>query len=221
MPQAVRFQSGETDAVDRLSAETSLSWRKEAARGAVLMLDLGQASMWLFLVFNPERRRSEQRPGAGGPPSSLVPGRGFSASGVTCDRPPGMARLVFQGRAAPLAVTVPPGDKLWVNRDLKPTRRSILEARSLLAKAGYSWGDDGLLRDPKGARRRVRTITNCPEHRPCQGGDPHQADLRELGIRVGLTTLESRATFDRILNTHDYDTAVVSFAGTDTDPNPA
>jgi peptide/nickel transport system substrate-binding protein len=218
--QAVRFQSGETDMISSLGPENFALLDKEATRRGYRMIDLGPGLEWPFLVFNQNddvktkgldevaRRQAWFR--------DVVFRRAVS---LAIDRS-GIARLVFQGRAAPLASHVPPGNKLWVNRDLRPTRRSVPDARSLLANARYSWGDDGLLRDPKGVVVEFSIITNAPNTTRVKMATLIQADLRELGMRVSVTTLESRATFDRILNTHDYDAAIMSFAGTDSDPNP-
>jgi peptide/nickel transport system substrate-binding protein len=46
-----------------------------------------------------------------------------------------------------------------------------------------------------------------------------QSDLEELGMRVTITALESRATIDRVLNTKDYDAAIFGLVSGDADPN--
>ena len=46
-----------------------------------------------------------------------------------------------------------------------------------------------------------------------------QEDLKEIGIRVQVVPLEFRAMLDRVLQTHDYETAVMGLGRGDTDPN--
>ena len=46
-----------------------------------------------------------------------------------------------------------------------------------------------------------------------------QDDLKQLGMRVRVVALESRAVLDRIFRTFDYEAAVTALAGGDADPN--
>jgi peptide/nickel transport system substrate-binding protein len=46
-----------------------------------------------------------------------------------------------------------------------------------------------------------------------------QNDLAELGIRVTVVPLDSRAVTDRVLNTRDYDASVFGLVSGDADPN--
>ena len=218
--QAVRFQSGETDMISSLGPENFALLDKEATRRGHRMIDLGPGLEWPFLLFN--QNDDVRAKGLDHVLGRQAWFRDLSfrrAVSLAIDRA-AMTRLVFLGRAAPMASHVPPGNKPWIHSALRPTPRSIPEARALLEKAGYSWGEDGLLRDPKGVVVEFSIITNASNSARVKMATLIQADLRELGMRVSVTTLESRATFDRTLNTHDYDTAVMSFAGTDTDPNP-
>ena len=61
-----------------------------------------------------------------------------------------IVRLVYRGRAAPIASHVTPGNRFWLNRKLSITQRSIDQARGLLKNNGYSWTGDGILLDPEG-----------------------------------------------------------------------
>jgi peptide/nickel transport system substrate-binding protein len=46
-----------------------------------------------------------------------------------------------------------------------------------------------------------------------------QQDLRELGIRLQVISLEFHSMLDRVLQTHDYEAAVMGLGGGDVDPN--
>jgi peptide/nickel transport system substrate-binding protein len=46
-----------------------------------------------------------------------------------------------------------------------------------------------------------------------------QQDLKDLGIRVQVVPLEFRAMLDRVLQTHNYDAAIMGLGGGDVDPN--
>jgi peptide/nickel transport system substrate-binding protein len=45
-----------------------------------------------------------------------------------------------------------------------------------------------------------------------------QDDLKQLGMRVSVVTLELRALLDRVLTTHEYDACVLSLGNGDGDP---
>jgi peptide/nickel transport system substrate-binding protein len=45
-----------------------------------------------------------------------------------------------------------------------------------------------------------------------------QADLKQLGITVQVVPMEFRAQLDRILQTHDYDAAIMALGSGDADP---
>jgi peptide/nickel transport system substrate-binding protein len=47
-----------------------------------------------------------------------------------------------------------------------------------------------------------------------------QDDLKGLGMRVQVVPLEFRALLDRVLQTHDYEAALLALGGGDVDPNP-
>jgi peptide/nickel transport system substrate-binding protein len=219
--EVVRFKAGEIDLISRPSPDNFALLEKEASRRGYRLLDVGPGLEYAFLLFN-------QNDDVGARGLATVARRQAwfrdlafrRAVSLAIDRP-GIARLVFQGRATPLASHVPAGDRLWVNRDLAPTRRSIPDGRALLGKAGYTWDSGGSLRDRSGDRVEFSILTNAPNAARVKMATLIQEDLRELGLRVALTTLETRATVDRVLNTHDYDSVVLSLIGTDTDPNPA
>ena len=46
-----------------------------------------------------------------------------------------------------------------------------------------------------------------------------QDDLKQIGMRVGVVTLDQSAMLDRIMTSHDYDACVLGLAGGDGDPN--
>jgi peptide/nickel transport system substrate-binding protein len=130
----------------------------------------------------------------------------------------GIVRLTYRRRATPLWGHVPPGNKAWANTALPKPARSIPRARQLLQASGFSWKADGTLVDPEGQPVAFTIVTNSGNAERLQMATIIQEDLKPLGMRVGVVTLELRAMLDRVLNSHDYDACVLSLGGGDGDP---
>jgi peptide/nickel transport system substrate-binding protein len=214
--QAVRFQSGEADVTTRMSAANfDVLARDQASRNYELS-DLGASLDYTFLVFNLNDVKSK------GLAETVRKQAWFRqlafrrAVSLAIDRE-AIVRLVYRGRAAALWGHVPPGNKLWVNQSLPKPPRSIAAARELLQRFGFTW-KDAVLVDGGGAPVEFTIVTNAENAERVQIATIIQDDLKQLGMRVSVVTLELRALTARLLTTHDYDACVLSLGGTDGDP---
>ena len=70
-----------------------------------------------------------------------------------------------------------------------------------------------------GAEVEFSIITSASSSQRTQMATMIQQDLKELGIRVQVVPLEFRAMLDRVLQTHNYEAAVMGLGGGDVDPN--
>jgi len=216
--QAVRFQAGEADVTMRLSAANFDVLLRDQPKRNYELTDLGASVDYTFLVFNlndlsgrglaeTERRQAWFR--------QLAFRRAVS---LAIDRE-GIVRLVYRGHAVPLWGHVPPGNKLWVNTALPKPRRSVPEARQILQGAGFKWQADGALLDAAGRPVEFTIVTNVENAERVQIATIIQDDLKQLGMRVNVVTLELRALTARLLTTRDYEGLVLGLGGSDGDPN--
>jgi peptide/nickel transport system substrate-binding protein len=216
--QAVRFQSGEADVTTRLNAANYEVLLRDQPKRNYELADLGAGVDYTFLVFNlndltgkglteTERRQTWFR--------QLAFRRAVS---LAIDRE-GIVRLVYRGRATPLWGHVPPGNKLWVNQSLPKPRRSVAEAWQLLQGAGFKWQADGGLVDAAGRAVEFTIVTNSENTERVQIATIIQDDLKQLGMRVNVVTLELRALTARLLTTRDYEGLILGLGGSDGDPN--
>ncbi|MDE3198574.1 MAG: hypothetical protein KGN84_19660, partial [Acidobacteriota bacterium] len=131
--QVLRFASGETQILNRVSARAAALVKDGS------LVDAGPGLDYTFLFFNM---------GTGGKPffRSTAFRRAVS---LAVDRD-AMVRLVFSGHAHPLASHVAPGNKLWVDDRIPKPIRSISAATAALREAGFRKGSDGKLLDPEG-----------------------------------------------------------------------
>jgi peptide/nickel transport system substrate-binding protein len=206
--QVMRFQSGESDVISRVSARNYSVLEKDQQRRGYSLQNLGPGLEYNFLFFN-----------LNGLSQSFLHRRNFrQAVSLAIDRE-AIVRLVYLGFAAPLSGPVPAGNKTWIDAKLPRPVRSLSRARDLLAADGFSWFPDGALKDPQGRRVEFSIVTSSGNPERVQMATLIQDDLKPLGMDVHMVPLEFRSLLDRVLRTHDYDACLLSLAEADADPN--
>ncbi|MBW8873940.1 MAG: ABC transporter substrate-binding protein [Acidobacteria bacterium] len=217
--QALRFQAGELDVADRLSAESFDRLSRDAARRGLRLVDAGPGLDLNFLFFN-------QNDLAGRPLPALRRRQEWfrqtafrQAVSAAIDRD-ALVRVVYRGRATPLNSHETPGSH-WLDKALPPPRQAPEEARRLLRGAGFSWDAAGALRDRAGepVGFTLLVVAGNAERGPM--ATLIQEDLRKLGMDVRIAALELQAVLDRLFTSYDYDACVLGLDGGDADPNPS
>ena len=215
--QVLRFQAGEADLLNRIGAESFGALAREQGTRGYVVQDLGPSLEYTFLFFNLNDLAAEQA-------ALARKQRWFrdttfrQAVSAAIDRD-AIVRGVYRGRATPLAGHVTPGNKRWVNTTLAAPVHSPARARDLLAKAGYRAGSDQVLRDAAGEPVEFSILVNASNPILKEAATMIQEDLRQVGIRAHVAPLELRALVDRVLNTREYEAAVLGLGGGDADPN--
>jgi len=219
--QVLRFQSGETDLITRLSSENFSVLSRE--KHGYTMADAGPGLEFNFLFFNLNDLGDKT-------PSDLARRQKWfrdvkfrQAVSAAIDRQ-AIVRLVYQGRAAVLWGPVTPGDHRWVDAAIPNPPRSLDRARALLKEAGFSWsaaadGEPTLL-DPDGKPVEFTILTSSSNADRTKMAELIQDDLKQVGMHVQVVPLEFRSLVDRLLQTKQYDACVMGLASFDTDPNP-
>jgi peptide/nickel transport system substrate-binding protein len=217
--QVLRFEAGETDIIDRISAENYSVLQQERSSHRLQLYDLGPGLEYNFLLFNlnstlpagtGEIRRKQQW---------FNDVRFRQAISSVIDRE-AMNRIVYQGRGVPIWTHVTPGNRLWFDSSAPRPARSLSHARDLLKAAGFSWKkDDGALIDRQGTPVEFSVVAGSSSNERTAMATMIQQDLREVGIRLQVVPLEFHSLLDRVLQTHDYEAAVMGLGGGDVDPN--
>jgi peptide/nickel transport system substrate-binding protein len=215
--EVIRFQAGDTDIVNRLSAEDYAVLEKDQAARFFHLYDAGPSLEYDFLFFNLNSVL---------PPQSDVARKQTwfremkfrQAISLAIDRG-GIARLVYRGRATPLWTPVTPASNFWIDTAIPHPARSIPRARELLQAAGFTWSREGELVDTRGSPVKFSILTSASSNQRTQMATIIQQDLKELGISAQVVPLEFRSVVDRIFQSHDYDAAVLGLGGGDVDPN--
>ncbi|HEV2197465.1 MAG TPA: ABC transporter substrate-binding protein [Candidatus Acidoferrum sp.] len=218
--QVLRFQSGETDLISRLSADNFSVLSRE--QKDYTMVDAGPGLEYNFLFFN------LSEPGVKTPPETLQKLKWFrevkfrQAVSAAIDRE-AIVRLVYQGRGSALWGLVTPGNKRWGDDKLPHSPRSLDKTRTLLKEAGFSWSTgsntESTLLDSSGKPVEFSIITSSSNADRSKMAALIQDDLKQLGMRVQVVPLEFRSLLDRVTQTKEYDACVLGIASFDADPN--
>lgn len=217
--QVIRFQSGDTDVLSRFNAEDFGVLQKTAAARHYHLYDLGPGLEFNFLFFNLNDLSSKNLPEIAAKQAWFRDVRFRQAVSAAVDRD-AIVRLVYNGRATPIWGPVTPGDKMWTDDKIPHPARSLETARQLLKSAGFSWNNAGALIDPHGHAVEFSILSTSSNVQRSKMATLIQDDLSQLGMNVHVVPLEFRAVVDRLLNTYNYEAAVMGLANGDTDPNP-
>ncbi len=222
--EVLRFEAGETDIISRLSPENYAVLEKEKISHGFQLFDLGPGLEYNFLLLNLNSKLPNQKNDHGNDNEIRRKQAWFGdvkfrqAISSAIDRD-GINRIVYHGRGSPIWTHVPPGNRLWVDEKIPHPARSIDRSRELLKSAGFSWRSDGTLIDNHGAEVEFSIITSASSIQRTQMATMIQQDLKDIGIRAQVVPLEFGAMLDRVLQTHNYEAAIMGLGGGDVDPN--
>jgi peptide/nickel transport system substrate-binding protein len=215
----MRFQSGDSDILSRISARNFAVLEKEQARRGYTVKDAGPGLEYNFLFFNLNEVAAASLPRIAAHQAFLRRVRFRQAVSLAIDRD-AIIRLVYLGHAAPLASPEPRADRKWANTALPQPVRSVAKARELLAADHFTWTPAGALKDPDGRTVEFSLITSSSSAERTQMATLIQDDLKQLGIALHVVPLDLRSLLDRVQRTHDYDACLLTLQNADADPNP-
>ncbi len=215
--QAIRFEAGETDIISRFGAQNFAVLEKQEAARRYRLYDLGPGLEYNFLFFNLNDLAPKRLPEIEKKQTWFRDVRFRQAVSAAIDRE-GIVRLVYSGRAAPLWGHVTPGNRLWVDEKIPHPARSLDRARQLLQEAGFSWKSDGALVDARGNRVEFSILTSSSNAQRAKMATIIQDDLSQLGMDVHVVPLDFGAMVDRLLESLDYEAAVMGLVSGDADP---
>lgn len=218
--QVLRFQSGETDIISRLSAD-NFSVLSRQPKGYALA-DAGPGLEYNFLFFNLNDLGEKSSAETKQKQKWFREVKFRQAVSAAVDRD-AIVRLVYQGRGAALWGPVTPGNPRWLDEQIPHSPRSLDHARQLLQEAGFRWTSaaDGAssLVDSEGKRVEFSIITSSSNADRAKMAALLQDDLAQLAMKVQVVPLELRSLIDRVTQTKEYDACVLGIVSGDADPN--
>jgi peptide/nickel transport system substrate-binding protein len=220
--QVLKFQSGETDLIARVSADNFAVLTRQ--QRDYTMSDAGPGLEYNFLFFNLNDLGSKASADALRKQKIFNNVKFRQAISLAVDRD-AIVRLVYQGRGTALWGPVTPGNRRWLDASLPHPARNIEQARALLQRAGFSWqsssaanGESTLL-DSDHNPVSFSVITSSSSADRNKMATLIQDDLKQLGIHVQIVPLEFRSLVDRVTQTKDYEACILGLVSGDADPN--
>jgi peptide/nickel transport system substrate-binding protein len=129
-----------------------------------------------------------------------------------------ICRIVYLGYARPALGPFSSANRFWFNQNLKPQVFDPGAALALLQKEGFQL-KNGELRDKAGHAVEFSIATNGSNKGRVRMATLIQQDLKTLGIRLNLVTIEIASLVERITRTYEYEAAVLGLINIDLDPN--
>jgi len=129
-----------------------------------------------------------------------------------------MARIVFKGHAHPAVGPISPANRFWVNAALKPPVLDTKGGLAQLAKEGFTLRGN-VLRDKGNHAVEFSLITQAGKRPRERMASLVADDLKALGIKVNVVTLDFGSLLDRISKSLDYEAALLGFENVDADPS--
>jgi peptide/nickel transport system substrate-binding protein len=216
--QVNRFVAGETDILGRVSPKTySQLANLQRSRGDTVA-DAGPSLEYNFLFFNLSPAEVTKSAEIAGRQSWFQQTAFRKAISLSVDRD-SIVRLVYGGRGVPLWSNTSPGNRHWFDSGGAKPVRSVSQARDLLASSRFTWDSEKNLRDRTGKLVEFSIIVASSNTERVQMATILQDDLKQLGMKVQVAPLEFRSLVDRVLNTRQFDAALMGLGGGDADPN--
>jgi peptide/nickel transport system substrate-binding protein len=129
-----------------------------------------------------------------------------------------ICRMVFHGHASPGIGLFPPANLFWFHRKLQPPAWDLQLSRRLLAADGFRL-DHELLRDRDGHPVEFSLVTNAGNKTREQMAAMIQQDLAAVGIRLRIAVLDFPSLLQRIGQSFNYESVLLSFNNVALDPD--
>ena len=129
-----------------------------------------------------------------------------------------LARVVFHGHARAAIGFLPPSDLFWFNSSLKPHPYDTAGALRRLQQEGFRLEND-TLRDKAGNAVEFSIVTNAGNGLRQSMATMIQQDLKKIGIRVNVVTLDFNSLLERINQTYNYEACLLGNVNGDLDPS--
>ena len=129
-----------------------------------------------------------------------------------------LARVVYRGHASPAIGAVSPANKFWFNAKLKPYPFDKNAALQSLAADGFKL-DAGTRKERSGNIVEFSITTGAGNRGRDRMAAMIQQDLKQIGMKVNVLTLEFGSVIERITSSFNYEAAMLGLLNVDLDPN--
>lgn len=216
--EVLKFEAGELDILS-VRGNNVARFKALEKQGQYKLYNLGPDTSTTFMCFNLNDRKNEKG-------KYFVPPKkqkwfqdiNFrTAIDYAIDRN-AMVSNVLYGVGAPL-FTAESLSSLYLNKDLaKGHQKNAQKAKELLKKSGFFYKNNQLY-DKYGNKVEFELLTNAGNTERESVGVIIKQDLEEIGIKVNFKPIEFNSLVGKLLNSYDWDMAIIGLTGSPLDPH--
>ena len=191
------------------------------AAGTVKAFDLGPSLGVDYIWFNLTPTKPDGTPMNPAKLAWFSDARFRRAVSMAVDRD-SIATSTLQGLATPLYGVVSPANRVWANPDLPKIAHDLVQAASLLEKAGFTKRgavDAPELVDAQGNRVEFSLLVPAESEPRKLMAAVIQEDLAKLGIRLQVVPIEFAAITNAWTRSYEYDAILLGLTFTDLEPS--
>lgn len=216
--EILKFEAKEIDMISLKGANVA-RYKKKEANSDYKIYNLGSDTGTMFITINLNNRNNKE----GKPNVNLMKQEWFqnknfrTAIDYALDRK-NMIMNIANGLGSPL-FTAESLNSIYLNKNIKGHERNLKKAKQLLIDGGFYYDEDGNLRDKNTNFVEFDLYTNAGNTEREALGVMIKQDIEDLGIKVNFKPIEFNSLVNKLLNTYDYDMAIMGLTGSPLEPH--
>jgi peptide/nickel transport system substrate-binding protein len=208
--EILRFRRGELHLIDKLTPDL---YERLAVDSPGAVSDMGPTLDSEFLWFNQSKRAPLREPAR----EWFISAAFRRAISLAINRAD-LCRVVYRGHASAAGGPVSPANRLWFRAGNTPDAYDPKAALELLQQAGFR-SRDGVLRDARGNAVEFSIVTNAGSKTRERLAAMIQADLKKIGVRINVVTLDFPSLLERITRNLNYEACLLGLVNVSPDPS--
>lgn len=129
-----------------------------------------------------------------------------------------MVMNIANGLGVPL-FTAESLNSIYLNKSITGHERDLNKAREILLQGGFYYDEKGKLRDKNTNYVEFDLFTNAGNTEREALGVMVKQDIEDLGIKVNFKPVEFNSLVNKLVNTYDYDMAIMGLTGSPLEPH--
>lgn len=216
--EILKFEAKETDMISLRGANVA-RYKEKEANSDYTIYNLGSDTGTMFITFNLNNRKNKDGKYNVNPmKQAWFQDKNFrTAIDYALDRK-NMVMNIASGLGTPL-FTAESLNSIYLNKNIIGHERDLKKAKQLLLDAGFYYDKDGNLRDKNTNFVEFDLYTNAGNTEREAIGVMIKQDIEDLGIKVNFKPIEFNTLVNKLLNTCDYDVAIMGLTGSPLEPH--
>lgn len=216
--EILKFEAKELDIISLRGANVA-RYKEKEADSDYKIYNLGADTGTMFITINLNNRKNKDGKYNLSPiKQEWFADKNFrTAIDYALDRK-NMVLNIAQGLGTPL-FTPESLNSIYLNKSIKGHERDIEKAKKLLLNGGFYYDNKGKLRDKNTNYVEFDLYTNAGNTEREALGVMIKQDIEDLGIKVNFKPIEFNTLVNKLLNSYDYDMAIMGLTGSPLEPH--